>query len=217
MLTLGLAACNSTGTKTPVNPGGGAGQGDTSELGTARTAAKTAMDAAEKAKVAAEKARDDLKALVMAIVGNEALAEGVGVAGVQTNAKALAKYKEAADAADDAETAYNQAKAAYDKAAAATTVTAAAEARLDAEAEQKKAEAAQKTADDAAKDVKKYAPMEVKVAYADGKATYSVGDTSIMPGSAKLTTEVGGKTQKITGLQGMIKSNEHTKRGGGLI
>ena len=195
VLTLGLAACNSTGTKTPAGgtPTPPAGQGDTSELGTARTAAKTAMDAAKAAWDAAEAEAMKAETAVM------------GLAGVQTGAMAKKKAMEARTAANAAKAAYDKAKAAHDRAAAATTVTAAAEARLDAEAEQKKAEAEQKKAVAAAKMAQDAAGVEVKVTYDDdGKATYSVGETKIMADAPKNVAGEGddavttGKVKDIT-------------------
>ena len=195
-LTLGLAACNSTGTKTPVNPGGGtppAGQADTSELGKARTAAKTAMDAAKAAYDAAEA---------------EAMKAETAVMGLAVNRAAQEARDKARAAADAAKTAYEKAKAAYDKAVAATTVTAAVDARSDAEAEQKKAEAEQKTAVAQAMMAVAAAGTGIKVTYdADGTATYSLGDIEIVNDKTKRT-----KAGVETGEVDEIVSNAHTAR-----
>ena len=202
VLTLGLAACNSTGTKTP--PAGGtppAGQGDTSELGKAKTAAKTAMDAAKTASDGAETQAGNAETAVM------------GLALIQTgDPMAKKKAMEAREAARAAMAAYDKAKAESDKAAAATTVTAAVTARRAAEAARAEAVKQQMAAAAAAKAATDAAAKEVKVTYdADGKATVSVGETSIVAGSPTVTTTTGGVTVE-TGKAGNLVENSREFR-----
>ena len=186
VLTLGLAACNSTGTKTPAGgtPTPPAGQGDTSELGKARTAAKTAMDAAKTASDGAETQAGNAETAAM------------GLALIQTgDPMAKKKAMEAREAARKAMAAYEKAKAESDKAAAATTITAAVTARRAAEAARAEAVKQQMAAAAAAKAATDAAAKEVRVTYDDnGKATVSVGDTKIVAGSPKVETTTGGVT-----------------------
>ena len=205
VLTLGLAACNSTGTKTPAGgtPTPPAGQADTSELGKARTAAKTAMDAAKTASDGAETQAGNAETAAM------------GLALIQTgDPMAKKKAMEAREAARAAMEAYEKAKAESDKAAAATTITAAVTARRAAEAAHKQAEDQQMAAAAAAKAATDAAAREVKVTYDDdGKATVSVGDTKIVAGSPTVTTTTEGKTV-TTGKAGDLvdRSREFDKQ-----
>ena len=206
VLTLGLAACNSTGTKTPAGgtPTPPAGQGDTSELGKARTAAKTAMDAAKTASDGAETQAGNAETAAM------------GLALIQTgDPMAKKKAMEAREAARAAMAAYEKAKAESDKAAAATTITAAVTARRAAEAARAEAVKQQMAAAAAAKAATDAAAKEVRVTYdADGKATVSVGDTKIVAGSPKVSTTTGGVTIE-TGKAGDINedSDEYARTG----
>ncbi|WP_419910378.1 transferrin-binding protein-like solute binding protein [Hoeflea sp.] len=183
LLSLGLAACNTTGgttttttTRTPAAP--------TTELGKARAAAKAAMDAA--------KTQSDAAAVEAA----KAEAAQMNIAMLQTGDPMAKKHAEAARAAARAAmTAYNTAKAESAKAAAATTSTAAVEARIAAQAAQRTAQAQAKIAMDKAAEAVKAAGMEVKVTYDDdGQATYRVGEVTIVPGSEMMEKTVDGKT-----------------------
>ena len=205
VLTLGLAACNSTGTKTPAGgqpgstPTPPAGQGDTSELGKARTAAKTAMDAAKTASDGAETQAGNAETAVM------------GLALIQTgDPMAKKKAMEAREAARKAMEAYEKAKAESAKAAAATTITAAVTARRAAEAARAEAVKQQMAAAVAAKAATDAAAKEVKVTYDDnGKATVSVGDTKIVAGSPKVETTTGG-VKVTTGKRGDLVERAQT-------
>ncbi|WP_419906057.1 transferrin-binding protein-like solute binding protein [Hoeflea sp.] len=183
LLSLGLAACNTTGgttTTTPTTP--------TSELGKARAAAKAAMDAAKTQSDAADTEAAKAEAAQM------------NIAMLQTGDPMAKTHAEAARAAARAAmTAYNTAKAESAKAAAATTSTAAVVARIAAQAAQKTAQAQAKIAMDKAAAAVKAAGMEVKVTYDDdGKPTYKVGEVTIVPGAEKSTVTTNGKTV-ITG------------------
>ena len=195
------------GTKTPAGgqPGGTptppAGQGDTSELGTAKAAAKTAMDAAKTASDGAETQAGNAETAVM------------GLALIQTrDPMAKKKAMEAREAARAAMAAYEKAKAESDKAAAATTITAAVTARRAAEAARAEAVKQQMAAAAAAKAATDAAAKEVKVTYDDnGKATVSVGDTKIVAGSPKVSTTTGGVTVE-TGKAGNLAENSREFR-----
>ena len=197
LLSLGLAACNSTGTVTsPMNGNGGAAQtAPTTELGKARAAAKAAMEAAKTQSDAADTEAAKAEAAQM----NIALLQ-TGDPMAKTHAAA------ARAAARAAMTAYNTAKAESAKAAAATTSTAAVVARIAAQAAQKTAAAQAKIAMDKAAAAVKAAGMEVKVTYDDdGKPTYRVGEVTIVADSEKI--DKGGMT-------GKINRNDRTDRPG---
>ncbi len=188
LLSLGLAACNTTGgttttttTRTPAAP--------TTELGKARAAAKAAMDAA--------KTQSDAAAVEAA----KAEAAQMNIAMLQTGDPMAKTHAEAARAAARAAmTAYNTAKAESAKAAAATTDTAAVEARIAAQAAQRTAQAQAKIAMDKAAAAVKAAGMEVKVTYDDdGQATYRVGDVTIVAGAEKMVKTVNDGPKRTTG------------------
>ncbi|WP_419906213.1 transferrin-binding protein-like solute binding protein [Hoeflea sp.] len=196
LLSLGLAACNTTGgttTTTPTTP--------TSELGKARAAAKAAMDAAKTQSDAADTEAAKAEAAQM------------NIAMLQTGDPMAKTHAEAARAAARAAmTAYNTAKAESAKAAAATTDTAAVEARIAAQAAQRTAQAQAKIAMDKAAAAVKAAGMEVKVTYDDdGQATYRVGDVTIVPGAENSTVTTNGKTV-ITGKIDDVRTNSTTRR-----
>ena len=202
LLSLGLAACNTTGgttttttTRTPAAP--------TTELGKARAAAKAAMDAA--------KTQSDAAAVEAA----KAEAAQMNIAMLQTGDPMAKTHAEAARAAARAAmTAYNTAKAESAKAAAATTSTAAVVARIAAQAAQRTAQAQAKIAMDKAAAAVKAAGMEVKVTYDDdGQATYRVGDVTIVPGAEKSTVTTNG-VERVTGKIGpytIARRSERTK------
>ncbi|WP_419908383.1 transferrin-binding protein-like solute binding protein [Hoeflea sp.] len=203
LLSLGLAACNTTGgttttttTRTPAAP--------TTELGKARAAAKAAMDAA--------KTQSDAAAVEAA----KAEAAQMNIAMLQTGDPMAKTHAEAARAAARAAmTAYNTAKAESAKAAAATTDTAAVEARIAAQAAQRTAQAQAKIAMDKAAAAVKAAGMEVKVTYDDdGQATYRVGDVTIVAGAEKMVKTVNDGPKRTTGKLGDEASDDYTYRPG---
>ncbi|WP_136661889.1 transferrin-binding protein-like solute binding protein [Nitratireductor sp. XY-223] len=192
VLTLGLAACNTTGGG---GAGGGTGNGGaapTSELGKAQAAAKAAMEAAKTQSDAADTEADKAEAAQM------------NIALLQTGDPMAKTHAEAARAAARAAmTAYNTAKAESAKAAAATTDTAAVEARIAAQAALKTAQAQQKIAMDKAAEAVKAAGMEVKVSYDDdGKPTYRVGEVTIVAGAEKMVKKVNDEVERTTGKIG---------------
>ncbi|WP_136661436.1 transferrin-binding protein-like solute binding protein [Nitratireductor sp. XY-223] len=201
LLSLGLAACNSTGTVTsPMNGNGGAAP--TTELGKAQAAAKAAMEAAKTQSDAADTEADKAEAAL------------TGLAMLQTGDPMAKTHADAARAAARAAmTAYNTAKAESAKAAAATTDTAAVEARIAAQAALKTAQAQQKIAMDKAAAAVKAAGMEVKVTYDDdGKPTYRVGEVTVFSDAEKKTMTVNG-VERVTGKLGYVLHTRRTGRG----